>query len=272
MDSRFQPSSALYVGHVRHTRLRPFVHAFTYRVFALLIDLDELPALDRRLRLFSHNRRNVLSFMDRDHGPRDGTPLRPWIEERLAFDGIDITGGRVRLLCMPRVLGYVFNPLSVWFCHDRDGGLRAILYEVSNTFGERHGYLLPVLPGDETGGTVRQRTAKSFYVSPFLPPQGRYGFRVEVPGERLRLAIRLQDALGPLLAASQTGRRRPLNDASLTAALAYAPALTWKVIAVIHWQALRLWLKGALVHRRPKAHRERGRAHRAAARNGEPAP
>ena len=237
MDSTRRLMSALYLGHVRHTRLRPFVHAFTYRVFSLLIDLDELPALDRRLRLFSHNRRNVLSFMDRDHGPRDGSALRPWIERRLAADGIDISGGRVRLLCMPRVLGYVFNPLSVWFCHDREGALRAVLYEVSNTFGGRHGYLLPVSGDHGAGGPVR-----------------------------------FQDAAGPLLAATQTGRRRPLSDASLMGALAWAPALTWKVIAAIHWQALRLWLKGAPYYRRPKARADGMRAYRTAPRNGDTAP
>ncbi|MEZ5666324.1 MAG: DUF1365 domain-containing protein [Alphaproteobacteria bacterium] len=243
-------ASALYPGRVMHRRLRPFVHGFRYRVFSLYLDLDELPGLDRRLRLFSHNRWNLFGFRDRDHGPRDGGPLRPWIERHLAAAGIDLEGGPVRLLCFPRVLGYVFDPLSVWFCFHADGGLRAILYEVSNTFGQRHGYLLPV-DGPAPGEPLEQATAKRFYVSPFFAVDGRYDFRLAVPGDRLAVGIRLGDSAGPALVARQTGRRRPLSDAALARLFVTHPLMTLKVIGAIHWQALRLWLKGARPTPRP---------------------
>ncbi|WP_374447674.1 DUF1365 domain-containing protein [Stella sp.] len=246
--------SALYLGRVMHRRVRPFVHGFRYRVYALLVDLDELPVLDRDLRLFAYNRAGLFSFHDRDHGPRDGSPLRPWIEAQLAAAGMEFRPGRIALLCFPRVLGYVFNPLSVYFCHDRDGRLGAILYEVRNTFGEQHGYLLPV--GDERpDGWVRQTQDKRFYVSPFLPMECRYAFRILPPGERLAVLIR-QTAARPegdveVLAATLTGERRPLDDAWLARMAVALPLLTLKVLVAIHWQALRLWRKGARFHRRP---------------------
>ena len=182
--AKFPPASALYFGKVMHKRLRPFVHAFSYRVFSLYLDLDEAETLSRRLRLFSHNRWNLFSFQDRDHGPRNGSPLRPWIDRHLSAAGIDLEGGAVRLLCFPRVLGYVFNPLSIWFCHHVDGSLRAVLYEVRNTFGEKHGYLIPLAPGHKSGGAVIQDAAKAFYVSPFIAMEQRYDFRLAEPGDR----------------------------------------------------------------------------------------
>ncbi len=249
-------SSCLYFGKVMHKRLRPFVHRFDYRVFNLLVDLDELPALPRRLRLFSHNRFNLFSLMDRDHGPRDGSPLRPWIERHLAAAGIDIAGGPVRLLCFPRVLGYVFNPLSIWFCYHPHLGLRAILYEVRNTFGEKHGYLIPVAFGRAADAPIAQSCDKGFYVSPFLPMEGGYRFRLREPGERLSILIRQHDSEGEILLASLAGRRAALDAGSLAKAALAFPLLTLKVIGAIHWQALKLWLKGARLHRRPPPPRE----------------
>ncbi len=244
-------ASALYFGEVMHKRLRPFVHAFRYRVFSLYIDLDELDICDRGLRLFSHNRWNLVSFHDRDHGARDGTALRPWIDGHLAAAGIELAGGPVRLLCFPRVLGYVFSPLSIWFCHHADGSLRAILYEVRNTFGGKHGYLIPVAPDQARGGPLVQSADKRFYVSPFIALASRYAFRLAVPGERLAVAIRQEVAEGGQLIARQTGRRRPLSDANLLRALFAYPLMTAKVIGAIHWQALRLWVKGARIEPRP---------------------
>lgn len=243
--------SCLYPGEVMHKRLLPFRHRFAYRVFSLLVDLDELPALDRRLRLFSHNRFNLFGFCDRDHGARDGSPLRPWIEARLAEAGLSLPGGSFQLLCFPRVLGYVFDPLTVWFCRDRAGALRAVLYEVRNTFGDKHGYLLPVAAGRAPGEPLRQSCAKAFHVSPFLPMAGRYRFRLHEPGARLSLLIREELPEGEVLVATQTGRRRPLGDGALARLFLALPLMTLKVIAAIHWQALRLWLKGARFHRRP---------------------
>lgn len=243
--------SALYFGEVMHKRLRPFRHRFSYRVVSLFVDLGELPELHSRLRLFSVNRPNVFAFYERDHGPRDGTYLRTWIDARLDEHGIDLAGGAVRLLCFPRVWGYVFNPLTIWFCHHRDGGLRALLYEVRNTFGQAHSYLIPVTVGEADGTAIRQSCEKGFYVSPFLPMEARYRFKLSAPGARLAVAIRQSTAAGETLVATQAGRRRPLTDGNLLRALAAHPAMTLKVTAAIHWQALRLWRKGARFHRRP---------------------
>jgi uncharacterized protein len=234
--------SALYFGTVVHHRLRPRRHALGYRIFTLLLDLDEIPALSTRLRLFAHNRFNLFSFCDRDHGPRRDGPLRPYVEAQLARAGIALPGGAIRLLCYPRVLGYVFNPLSIYFCHHRDGSLRAIIYEVSNTFGEQHSYLIPVsaTPGD----IVRQACAKEFYVSPFIAVAGSYAFRLTAPAERLAVHIRHADREGPILDASLEGKRAELSDAALAGAFLRYPLMTLKVIAGIHWEALLLWRKG----------------------------
>lgn len=245
--------SGLYLARVMHHRLRPFDHRFVYRVFTLLLDLDELPALDGRLRLLAVNRKGVLGFHERDHGPRDGTALRPWVEARLADAGIVIDGGPIRLLCFPRLFGYVFNPLSVYFCHRPDGGLAAIVYEVKNTFGEQHPYVLPVGDGHRPGARIAQSCAKDFYVSPFIPMEAGYHFRLYEPSERLSLAIRETDAKGALLLANLTGERRALTDRGLAAAVLRHPLMTLKVIAAIHVEALRLWWKGARLVPRPPA-------------------
>lgn len=245
--------SALYFGKVMHRRLRPFVHDFTYRVFSLYLDLDSLAADARRLRLFSHNRWNLFSFHDRDHGARDGSPLKPWVEHHLAAAGIDLAGGPVRLLCFPRVLGYVFNPLSIWFCFHADGDLRAVLYEVRNTFGDKHGYLVPVAPGHRRGTTIVQGADKDFYVSPFIAMEQHYAFRLAEPGEKLAVTISQGGPEGAQMVARHSGRRRALDDRALLFAFVAYPLMTVKVIAAIHWQALRLWLKGARLAPRPAA-------------------
>ena len=240
--------SALYFGTVLHQRLRPVRHELSYRVFSMLVDLDELPDIARRLRFLSHNRFNLFSLYDRDHSARKSEPLKPQIEAIVEAAGIDLAGGSIRLLCFPRVLGYVFNPLSIYFCHHRDGALRAILYEVSNTFGQQHGYLIPV-SGDDA--LVRQSCAKEFYVSPFMAMEGRYQFRLAAPDERLAVYIRQLDAAGPILHASLDGTRAPLDDRTLIGAFLRYPLMTLKVIAGIHWEALRLWRKGVPLVPRP---------------------
>jgi len=240
--------AALYFGTVLHQRLRPVRHELRYRVFSMLLDLDEIPDLSRRLRLFSHNRFNLFSFHDRDHGTRRPEPQRPYVEAQLARAGIALDGGPIRLLCFPRVLGYVFNPLSIYFCHHRDGSLRAVLYEVSNTFGQQHGYLIPVASAD---GVVRQSCDKLFYVSPFMEMACRYEFRLAPPDERLAIFIRQSDREGPILHASLEGQRAPVSDRALFGAFLRYPLMTLKVIAGIHWEALRLWRKGLRIVPRP---------------------
>ena len=244
--------SALYIGRVAHRRLRPAKHALSYRVFDLLLDLDEIDALSARLRFFSRGRFNLLAFHDRDHGDGSATPLRVQIEALAARAGVAIGGGRIALLCMPRVLGHVFNPLSIYFCHDAEGRLACLVHEVSNTFGERHSYVVPVAePGPD--GLVRQSVPKRFYVSPFLDMDMTYDFSIRPPGERVGVSIQTRDQEGIVLTASFTGEARPMTDAVLLRALATHPLLTLKVVAGIHWEALRLWLKGLKLRTRPLA-------------------
>lgn len=243
--------SAIYRGSVTHSRLMPVQHRFRYRVFSLLIDLDELPGLVRGLRWLSHNRFNLMSLHDRDHGDAGaGEGLRAWAERTLRAAGIDPPGGRIELLCFPRLLGYVFNPLSLWLCRAPGGRLAAVIYEVHNTFGGRHAYALPVTAGQEEGA-IAQRCGKEFYVSPFIPMDAQYSFRLRPPGEGFSLLIRERGEGGEILRASLSGRRRPLTDRELLGAFAAHPLMTLKVIAAIHWQALRLWRKGARYHPKP---------------------
>jgi DUF1365 family protein len=227
-----------------HHRLRPRRHRFVYRVFSLLIDLDRPAELDRRLRLLSVNRPNLVSFQERDHGARDGSPLRPWIGAMLAARGLDLAGGRVLLLCFPRLLGYVFNPLSAYYCCDAQDGLPALVYEVKNRCGEQRAYALPLACRNGPDGRARQSTRKTFYVAPFLEMAARYRFKLEPPGERLSVVIQEEVAQATTLVATLTGERRPLTDAQLLRAILRMPLMTYKVILGIHYEALRLWLKG----------------------------
>ncbi|MEO3473683.1 DUF1365 family protein [Roseomonas sp. CAU 1739] len=242
-------ASALYLGAVVHARLRPVRHRLRYRMLNILLDLDEVAALGRRLVLFGHNRGALFSFHDADHGDGSATPLRAQIEALLRRAGLDPAGGRIRVLCMPRVLGMVFNPITVYFCHGADGALQAMLYEVNNTFGQRHSYLIPVT-GD-VRGALRQRCDKRFYVSPFMEMGLTYNFRVTLPDEALSLGIDVHDATGPLLFAAFAGRRRPLTDARLLAAFLSHPLLAARVLGGIHWEALKLWWKGMRPRPRP---------------------
>ena len=242
--------SALYDGEVVHQRLAPKRHRLRYRLFQLLVDLDELPALDESLRLFAHNRAALFSLHDRDHLAGDGRPLRAQIEVMLADAGIE-AGGPIRLLGMPRVLGYVFNPLSVYYCHRPDGGLAAVVLEVNNTFGERHVYLVEAGSGSD-GQVVRQSCEKGFFVSPFLGLDMTYDFRLAAPAERAATAITVRARDGaPILTAAFAGQRQPLTDRALGRAFAAHPLLTLKVVAGIHWEAVKLIAKGVKLRGKP---------------------
>ena len=244
-------AAALYFGEVMHARLKPMAHRFSYRVMSLLIDLDRLGEADRLSPLFGVNRAALYSFHEADHGERDGSSLRAYAQRRAAEHGLDLTGGRVLLLCYPRLFGYTFNPLSVYFCHRADGTLALLIYEVRNTFGEIHAYVLPVRSGEISAAGVRQQQDKLFYVSPFVGMAMRYRFRISPPGEQVKLRILETDRDGPLLAATFCGRRRALTTAALLRSFVALPLLTLKIIAAIHWEALRLWLKGARLVPRP---------------------
>jgi len=237
--------SALYAGTVEHTRLRPTRHRLRYRVFSLLLDLDELPHLN--LRLLSYNRFNLFAFYDRDHGDGSGRALRRQIEAHLSGAGYQVDGGAIRVVAMPRLFGYAFNPLSVYFCHRRDGSLMAVLYEVNNTFGERHSYLIPA----PNAALIKQGCGKAFYVSPFMDMDLSYAFRILRPEERVLVAVDTSDADGLVLAASFSGERRPLTDRELLKAWLTHPWMTLGILTAIHVEALKIWLKGEKVRLRP---------------------
>lgn len=253
-------AASLYLGEVMHARLKPMGHRFSYRVMSLLIDLDRLDAADRQSRLFAVNRPALYSFHEADHGERDGSHLRIYAQRRAAEHGVDLTGGRVLLLCYPRLVGFTFNPLSVYFCHRASGELALIIYEVRNTFGELHAYVLPVEPGEVSEAGIRQQYDKLFYVSPFIEMAMHYRFRVSPPGENVKLRILETDREGPLLAATFSGRRQRLTTRSLLRAFFALPLVTFKIVAAIHWEALRLWLKGARLVPRQNAARDTGSA------------
>ena len=240
-------ASALYRGLVTHARTRPRRHHLRYRVFTMLLDLDELPALHRRLRLFAHNRFSLLSFHEADHGDGSATPLRQQIDTRLTEAGLP-AGGAIRVLCYPRVLGMAFNPLSTFFCHAPDGSLAAILYEVNNTFGQRHAYLIPV---EDNATPIRQSCAKAFYVSPFMDMAMTYHFAVRPPDAHVSVTVHGCDTVGTLITATFAGARQDITDRTLLTTFLRHPLLMLKVIGGIHWEALKLLAKGFRLRARP---------------------
>jgi hypothetical protein len=248
--TREPETACLYDCVVMHQRVSPKQHHLRYKVFSLFVDLGSLSTADSGCRLLSWNRWNLLSFYERDHGDGRASGLASWARETLAAAGLGIGSGRIRLLTFPRMLGFVFNPLSVYFCDDEVGALRAIIYEVNNTFGQRHFYVLPAdrrLPD----GAVEQQCRKTLYVSPFNGTAGDYRFRTRPPGETVALAIEHRVAGELVLRATQIGSRRILTDGALLRTLAVYPWMTAKVVAAIHWEALKLWLKKVPLVPRP---------------------
>lgn len=239
--------ACLYVGRTVHHRLTPRPHRFSYGVFQLLVDIDRLETAFAGLRLIRRGRFGLFSFAEHDHGARDGSPLRAWAQARLAAAGLDVGARRIRVLCFPRILGFVFNPLSIFFVDDGDDRLEAVIYEVNNTFGQTHAYVIPA----QGVGDERQSAEKAFYVSPFWPVEGGYRFRLSPPGERFRLSIVKHSGGRPDFAASLTAHRRPLTDPHLLRLSLAMPLMTLGVVAAIHWEALRLWIKGTPFWARP---------------------
>lgn len=241
----------LYPGDVMHARLKPFGHRFVYRVFSIVIDLDRLAEAGRMSKLFSVNRANLASFHESDHVERKGETVRQFADRLLAGAGLGERAERILLMCYPRVFGYVFNPISVYYCYRADGSLLALIYAVRNTFGQRHTYVAPVMPGELSEAGIRQARTKIFHVSPFIDMGTRYNFRVLPPGKAIRLRIHETEAGEPLLSATFVGAAMPLRSRSLAACLLQFPLMTWKIMTGIHWEALKLWLKGARFHPSP---------------------
>ncbi|WP_428686406.1 DUF1365 domain-containing protein [Roseibium sp.] len=248
MEADLDPG-AIYSGLVVHTRVRPRAHSLKYRVFTVLLDCSRLDSLPERSRLFSYNRFNLFSIHDRDHG--DGTPIADYLERLLAGSPERRDVHRFAMLCYPRILGYVFNPLTVYFGLDAQNRPRVMVYEVNNTFGERKTYVIPVDTHD--GGLIAQNCRKEFYVSPFNTGTGSYSFRVTPPGEELTVGVALRDSTGPVLKAFFRAAREDLTTARLLRALGRTGWMTVKVTIGIHLEATRLWLKGLRLQPRPPA-------------------
>jgi uncharacterized protein len=248
--------SALFHGEVMHQRLRPRLHKFCYQLSSWLIDIDELPEL-ARLRGFAWNRPSLFSFYDSDYGYADGRSPRQFIDELLMQQGL-ARPARVELLCQVRCLGIVFNPLAVWFCYDAQGQLMASLYEVRNTFKQRHHYLVPInsaappTQGVGEQARFRQQADKVFYVSPFMPMACQYQFSFKAPSEQLDIGIAQQHEGTTIMHAHWRGRRQPLDQRALNWQGIRHPLNTLWILLAIHWQAIRLWLKRVPLVARPE--------------------
>ncbi len=241
-----------YSATVMHQRIRPRRHRFSYQVNPWLVDLDEIDELADRLKLFSRNRFNLFAFYDRDYGDKSGIDLKKQVARHIQTQGVG-EPVKVKLLCFPRVLGYVFNPLCIYFCYRADGSVSAILHEVSNTFGERHTYITVCNRSYQEGDTIRQRANKKMHVSPFMAMDYQYGFRLKPPGERLVVGINMADREGVLFTAVLKGEKTHLNNKTAAIQLMKMPFMTFKVMTGILWEAARLYVKGLKVYKHQPA-------------------
>ena len=235
-------TSSIYEGIVFHQRLRPKKHRLTYKVFSLLLDLDDLGAVKKFFPLFSINRWGIFSFFEKDHGSMTGTPLKTWVEEQVKSADIEFKELKVKLLCYPRVLGYGFNPLSIYFCYSENEQLVCVIYEVCNTFLERHSYIIPVTSA--LSDTIKQSCKKELYVSPFVDMNAEYRFEISPPDRGISVLIKENDEDGVFLIASFVGKRRNITGLSLFKYIFQYPFMSAKIILGIHWEAVKLWLKG----------------------------
>ena len=234
-------NSCIYNGSVIHKRFKPKEHFFKYKVFSLFIDLSELEELNNNLKFFSFNKFNLISFHEKDHGERDGSSLLDWVKLNLRNNSISTENIKIKLLCYPRILGYVFNPLSIFFIYNKDENLISILYEVKNTFGEQHTYVFKV---ESENKLIQNNCSKKFHVSPFIEMDCNYFFRILNPGENLSVKIDQYDQEGKILFASQDGKRSDLTSENLMNSYLKHPLMTFKIISAIHFEAFKLWIKG----------------------------
>ena len=234
-------NSFIYTGNVVHKRFKPKIHFFKYKVFSLLIDLSEIHLIDKKLKIFSYNKFNIISFYDKDHGARDGSSVENWVKENLKKNNINTSDIQIKLLCYPRILGYVFNPLSVFYIYDKNSNLISILYEVKNTFGEQHTYIFKT---DINNNLVQHMCKKKFHVSPFIEMDCVYFFRLLKPGNKISVIIDQNDKEGKILYASQDGVKSEITNSNITKSYLKHPLMTFKIILAIHFEAFKLWSKG----------------------------
>ena len=240
-------NSCIYNGEVNHTRFKPVKHFLNYKTFSLFIDLDEIQQLDKSISIFSHNKFNIFSFYNKDHGDRDGSCLKKWVISNLKKYKIEGNISKIKILCYPRIFGYVFNPLSIFYCYENEK-LKSIFYEVKNTFNEQHTYIFKIKDGEE----IKQKCKKKFYVSPFMDMETFYNFKLIDPNQRLSVMIKQTDAEGTVLTATQTGDKKEFNFKQLLINFFRYPLMTLKIISSIHFEALLLWKKGAIYRKRDK--------------------
>ena len=233
-------NSLIYDGKVVHKRFKPKEHYFKYKVFSLLIDLDELPYIEKKIFFFSINKFNLISFFHKDHGSRKDKNLKEWVYKNLKKIGIKNNEIKIKLLCYPRIFGYVFNPLSVFFIYNKNSKLIAILYEVKNTFNEQHTYVFRT----NNEKLIKNSCRKKFYVSPFIEMDCKYFFKVLKPENKLSVVINQQNKQGKLLYASQDGIAKNLDSKNLIISFLFHPLMSFKVIGAIHYEAFKLWFKG----------------------------
>ena len=240
-------NSCIYNGLVTHTRFKPVKHYLKYKTFSLFLDLDEIEELDKINPIFSFNKFNIFSFYNKDHGERDGKSLKDWALNNLKKFSIQENINKIKLLCYPRVFGYVFNPLSIFYCYENNI-LKAIFYEVKNTFNEQHTYIFKTKGKNK----IEQTCKKKFYVSPFMDMETKYDFKLQYPSEKLFVSIKQTDKEGVVLKAVQTGEKKELNLKQLIINLFKYPLMTVKIISAIHFEAFLLWKKGAIYRPRDK--------------------
>ena len=233
--------TCIYKGIVTHRRFKPKRHFFNYKTFSILFDLDELTDLEKKISLFSLNKFNLFSFYNKDHGNRDGSDIKNWDKSNLNKFNINFEVSKIKLLCFPRIFGYVFNPLSIFYCYNKKSELRAILYEVKNTFNEQHTYIFEVKNNSKI---ITQSCSKKFYVSPFMEMETSYNFRLSEPKETLSVFIKQKNKEGMLLSACQIGKKEQISTKRLLVNFLKHPMMTIKIIMAIHFEALRLWKKG----------------------------
>ena len=238
--------TCIYKGFVTHRRFKPARHYFSYKTFSILFNLAELEDLHKKIGIFSFNKFNIFSFYNKDHGSRDGNDLTEWVKKNLKKYNLNFNVSKITLLCFPRIFGYVFNPLSIFYCYEQNV-LKAILYEVKNTFNEQHTYVFPV---NNSSKIITQHCDKKFYVSPFIEMNTFYNFRLTEPNESIRILIKQTDKEGKILVACQVGRKQKISLKQLLINFSIHPMMTFKIMISIHYEALRLWKKGATYYKR----------------------